>query len=370
MSEEINKLSQEKVKIHLSESFNHLRKALDIREKLLLRQYELLLNSKNKVWLDDVKFLRENENDVLNTIRSFGRFNFTQQQSINKSEYHNDDYICPQNDHEIMDKFINENQQENKSKCDNDIVIDFSSNTKNHKNFLKENADFINESIINITLNESKKLIDKFDYGDRELLVKHTTSSSSSSASSSTTTLNNCDDKQPNATQHNSLTASPTSTLNKSLKNISNLTINNCTGNINLKNISNLTINTCKNDLHSAGVDNKAAQHISEDIECNFYNRLLTETKLLKTIPSSHHQQHYHTTTRLLKDPNTQNQTSSFIFLTSDKLNFMDTGSTTNGIQIEHPIQVQQWLKEIIYETDTEPFQNIEILEHSNIDNN
>ncbi|GAB0096209.1 hypothetical protein DMENIID0001_116900 [Sergentomyia squamirostris] len=267
-------LTAEKLKCHVRESFEHIRKALAIREKLLLRQVDVLQNqTQQKLTIDEVKFIPENEDAVISNIREFGKFNLENYNFVNDL-LTNEDYICPVNDHETLHKYM----KDEKPSRD----IDFS----NNRTIITENANFLNDSIINIILSESKELIEGTESGggdkDVTVAVKETSQSMKS--------------KQQDMD-------SP----RKSIKCcISNMTINRCSGTLNLKNISHLTINTmCKVTPGDS-------------------------SSLLEDTPNAH--------------------------------------TCSMEMSIEPPGQIQQWLKQIISETETEPIPSDDILEHSHID--
>lgn len=408
-----------------------------IREKLLLRQYDLLLSQSHKIAIDDIKFLRDNENDVLNSIKLYGKFNIdhhklqqttttttTTPQNQRQNQHHNqsvatdgfiietEDYICPNIDHDFMYKCLNESSGGDLLLLDDVGVVNIMKENKNKittdptGSLIKDNANFINESIINITLNESKELIDQTN---NKKQVSSTVVTTTMTPMAQTTNNKGITGTSPISTitvtspssplllideglfgssgdvllttkpikniHHNHNNHNNDEQLQKSLKNISNLTINNCTGNINLKNISNLTINTSCKETSLSQLQQQQQQPSSssmmtmtmstsstlpsspqsiinnnakpEDIECNFYNRLLTETKLIKSLQLPK--------TLPLNDNNNHNHHNLEF-----KKNIFNN--------LDHPIQVQQWLKQIIYQTDVEPIQTIEILEHSKID--
>ncbi|XP_055707789.1 uncharacterized protein LOC129804481 [Phlebotomus papatasi] len=261
-------LTADKLKQHVRESFEHLRKALAIREKLLLRQVEVLQNqTQQKLSIDEVKFIPENEEAVISSIREFGKFNLENYNFANDL-LANEDYICPANDHETLHKYVSEE----KSTPD----IDFS----NNRTIITENANYLNDSIINIILSESKELIE----GRREQNV--------------------------GTVETKSMESKQEETPSKSIKCcVSNMTINRCSGTLNLKNISYLTINTTCKATPAASTS-------------------------LEDTPNPH--------------------TCSI--------------ETSIDAQTEHPGQIQQWLKQIISETETEPIPSDDILEHSRID--
>lgn len=82
-----------------------------------------------------------------------------------------------------------------------------------------------------------------------------------------------------------------TSSKKKTLKNISNLTLNNCGGSIVLKNISHLTINTCKQPQMPLKTDESVVKPKpcttskscdGSFYQCDFYERLISENEVLK----------------------------------------------------------------------------------------
>ncbi|XP_059613961.1 uncharacterized protein LOC132260067 [Phlebotomus argentipes] len=261
-------LTADKLKAQVRESFDHLRKALAIREKLLLRQVEVLQNqTQQKLSIDEVKFIPENDSTVINSIREFGKFNLENYNFANDL-LANEDYICPAIDHETLHKCVSVE----KSTPD----IDFS----NNRTIITENANYLNDSIINIILSESKELIEgKSGRGEG---AKATQSMGSKHEETPSKSIKCC---------------------------VSNMTINRCSGTLNLKNISHLTINTtCKaTPAASSSLEDTANPHT-----CSL--------------------------------------------------------ETSIDAQHEHPGQIQQWLKQIISETETEPIPSDDILEHSRID--
>ena len=144
------------LKSNVKESFDRIRKAVDVREKLLLRQIDVVLQQSQQVAFefDCIKFMNENEDDVINTIRTYGKYNIDNFNIILKDLYENEDYILPLNDHDLMHKSCLEESENPESE---EIVVEFF----NNKSIIKNNADFIKESIINMTLNETKELINQ-----------------------------------------------------------------------------------------------------------------------------------------------------------------------------------------------------------------
>lgn len=264
-------------------------------------------------------------------------------------------------------------EEEQNGVKDNEIIVDFS----NNKSLIKENANLLNESIINITINESKQLIEKSNNNLEVVKPSGRVFSGTDCITNRRQTDENKLIKQIKPTLETQKPIEPIPikkekvTLNKSMKNISNLTINNCTGTLNFKNISNLTINSCKG---VNGFDSTSPK--TEEYECGFYNRLISENKLLNSIPTG-------PPSSISSSVSTRSKLhSKDIEFKNNKLNYIPNSKSMNLInnncnfdmenyENNHPVQVQQWLKQIYYEAETdEPVQNIEILEHSNIDIN
>lgn len=220
-----------------------------------------------------------------------------------------------------------------------------------------------------------------------------------------------------------SLVAKCSKHVEKNMKHISNLTMNNCGGTINLKNVTNLTINTCPEESTTAKtVEQKSPTRCPSEEgspECGFYKRLITENKILR-------QHILKTSLASAHVPNPQSSESNITTSESPRPDSSDSGSsdskpprlpltvaelravlnlpqqddtltqvlgdlfalaspttaaaaaataettkesTTPGTTQEHTMQIQQWLKQIISETETEPLQNAELMEFSHINN-
>jgi hypothetical protein len=295
------------MKTNVKNHFHRLRQALDLREKLLLRQIDVLLSQyKNrqlnqKIEIDSVDFLPIKEDELLGLIRSYGKFNV---ENFKISDlYENEDYIEANNDHELFYKSFQSEEELNMQ------------DNKNATHSLKDKCNILNESIINMTLNESKELIEKSvdlvtnvsdklkkdmkiaenpnkkkkqaidnsSQGNKEIVEKSEKAVKSNENKQVAKTTTTKDEKGKSKLKRNEPT---TSSTKKTLKNISNLTLNNCcSGIINLKNISHLTINTCKNvGKNIPKIPPK--QEKEEEIvspKCEFYQRLIHENKILKS---------------------------------------------------------------------------------------
>lgn len=316
-----------------------------------------------------MKFLPDNQENVLAHIRLLGKFNLDNFQT--SDPFIVEDYISPNDDHDFMYKGFNGNLEPNVECVDVSTVLDFS----NNKALINENANNINDSIINITLNESRELIEE----SRELIEK--------------TKLFDIEELLAEPVEKVSEEEEP---MKKVKRNSQKIKIHNCSGTINLKNISKLTINTnCrgtdkKDNLtfttSSSGTNSSTLTGNDSNncatYNCEFYNRLINEIK--NCIRRSDNSEP--TSTR---DSSSLQKNSSSAF-TADSNSFdshckkillkniknlkiqipdADGSHQLSGYldanTITHPVQIEEWLKQIISETEIEPMQNVEILEHT-----
>lgn len=153
----------------------------------------------------------------------------------------------------------------------------------------------------------------------------------------------------------------------KVLKNVSNLSLSSAGGTINLRNVSNVTINSHCPRLKSAPMEKESHESTTvihtDGPECGFYDRLITENKQLQY--------------QVLKNGCSRRVTTKSItspMSSMDTVHIETTGPTHTRLETnttighdEHPVQVQQWLKQIVYETETEPVLNSEFMEFVNI---
>ncbi|CAD7004925.1 uncharacterized protein LOC101462272 [Ceratitis capitata] len=457
-----------KLKNSVHEKFVELRAALEMREKLLLRQLEVVASTKQHLSEcgaesnltkstsseDDIKILFEDEVELLRTIRSFGRF---QLGSIVLALKH-EDYITPNCDHEIMYKNIQSddkqiNQLPQQKQTSDFVVVDLSKD----KCLFENNAKHINDSIVNITLEEAKELIRKTRLKNNtkvpplnleELDDEMESSIVEAVSNLSRESYNNKYNPGTNKSYNERKESSAKRTMLGCSK--SNVTINNCNGTINLRNISSVTINcgndncehlgdikkysmssglkvsnatgttyagdyksesstptpssvnSCSNhssnsssrshskkvqkgnfssESHSkpdkeskgtscfetepnTGCDNINAE--SKNITCDFYNRLINEIKrnldekssldigsLKKSVPSN------------ASNLEVEHLKPNLVFKNFENLNIV----LKNDRQEEalRSVHIEHWLSEIIKDTDLEPMQNTEILEHSKL---
>lgn len=258
-------------------SFTKLRHALDLREKLLLRQIEVLNSSpeSNKIDFSEIQFQTEAEEKTLDLLRNYGA-------------YQNIDCFLPY--------LENENE-------DNEVLFEKSfydpSSIENKK---------LSESIINLTLKESQNLITKskdlvstvseklkVEASSKQDIDKSSSVHSNESSKYKSIKQQQKSDskvKQQQSQDESKLkrNVETTSSKKKTLKNISNLTLNNCGGSIVLKNISNLTINTCKGAKKHQKAQPEPQQKPCTTskscdgtfYQCDFYERLISENEVLK----------------------------------------------------------------------------------------
>ena len=261
------------MKTQVKNSFTKLRHALDLREKLLLRQIDVLNRApdNNKIDFSEISFeAGKDEEKILELLRNYG-------------SYQNIDCYLPY--------LENENEE---------MGLPFEKSFLYDPNSLDNKK--LSESIINLTLKESQSLIhqcsdlvtsvsDKLKINlPRNRHQEQTIDKAldHDNAMQSIKQKNDVKVKQPDEgnIKRNDTT---TSSKKKTLKNISNLTLNNCNGSIVLKNISNLTINTCKQPEMSSKTDGVPIKSCKTSkscdgsfYQCDFYERLISENEVLK----------------------------------------------------------------------------------------
>uniref|UniRef100_A0A182Q0U5 Uncharacterized protein n=1 Tax=Anopheles farauti TaxID=69004 RepID=A0A182Q0U5_9DIPT len=150
----------DKLKQNVTDSFDRLRKAVDMREKLLLRQLTVVVQQAHHITFeyDRIRFLGDGEDDLVGRIRTYGRYNIDNFNIIlQKEPYENEDYILPSNDHDLMHKSCRQGAEDERNPESEEIVVEFF----NNRSIIKDSAEMVRESIINLTLNESRELIDR-----------------------------------------------------------------------------------------------------------------------------------------------------------------------------------------------------------------
>nr|XP_040222112.2 uncharacterized protein LOC120949134 [Anopheles coluzzii] len=150
----------EKLKQNVTDSFDRLRKAIDLREKLLLRQLTVVVQQAQHITFeyDSIRFLGDGEDELVGRIRTYGRYNIDNFNVIlQKEPYENEDYILPSNDHDLMHKSCRQGADDERNPESEEIVVEFF----NNRSLIKDSAEMVRESIINLTLSESRELIDR-----------------------------------------------------------------------------------------------------------------------------------------------------------------------------------------------------------------
>nr|XP_016934830.1 uncharacterized protein LOC108013465 [Drosophila suzukii] len=474
----------DEVKGTVQKKFNEIRAALHMREKLLLRQLEVIANTRQQQQMlkkstaevensdskkdqSGVRFLpgeaEDTEEKLLTAIRSFGHFlldNSDMQlalQDYRTTGLRNEDYIEPLDDHETMYKCLQDGQG---SYLDLDedgaqpeaIVVDFARN----RSLVEDNA---KRSIINITLQEAKDLIKKAkikrDTYVPPLNLEELDDELESSIAEAVSSLG-----RETSVKSKSSIQEPPKTKSRKQRFKPKITINNCNGTINLRNIASLTINCASEEAVSAEIPlaksadssttepsnstptttasssnyssnassrsqskkqkaNKKkekadrepssdstptpgqAQRYEEteihDVTCDFYNRLLNEIKksMVEKPRRTYHQvaepvqaaaadsscdansnprqsapkqEPVSTTTSVTQsESGPQVQPGKRLILKNFENLKIILEANSGDEDSFHPVQIEQWLAEIISETDLEPMQNTDILEHSRI---
>ena len=268
----------------------------------------------------------------------------------------------------------------------------------------------ISESIINLTLKESQSLIMKSSdlvTSVSEALKLESIGKALPRSESEASIKQKSEAKvkqQPDSKlKRNEAT---TSSKKKTLKNISNLTLNNCGGSIILKNISNLTINTCKQpspknkDIPAPPVKPCTTSKSCDGTfyQCDFYERLISENEVLKrsivnqslcsmTYPDPIAQTCMSPPISKDRDDGTYSITSAHGDTTTtssimeeaedgfpakngdlnERIEEITTRTMMADGLMDHPPMIQCWLNKMLQETETESQNVTEFLEISNI---
>lgn len=348
-----------------------MRHALELREKLLLRQIEVLNRGpdKNKIDFGEITLQTDAEAEVLELLRNYGA-------------YQNIDCYLP----------YLENENENEGML---YEKSFDSNYLDNKK--------LSESIINLTLRESQNLITKStdlvtSVGDK-LKVNEKTKLPSNEGESSIKQKTEAKVKQQLDDSKLKRNDATTSSKKKTLKNISNLTLNNCGGSIILKNISNLTINTCKQVKEEPAPPAKPCSTSKSCdgtfYQCDFYERLISENEVLKRSivnqsllttypdpiartcmsPTTSKNEERDDGTYSISAHGDTTTTSSIMeeaedglpAAKSENIEEITTRTMMADNLMNHPPMIQCWLNKMLLETETESQNFTEFLEISNI---
>lgn len=389
------------MKTNIQGSFDQVRKALDLREKLLIRQLQVLEKQANQ-FTKEIEFNPENEVGLLHLIRVFGKFNV--QLNVCSDFLASEDYICPQDDHVLINKRLIEVEEENAP----DVQHDSEEGRRRaalHLAMVDDNANHINESLINLILNESKELIGKSKCSQKRTCPKTNnnnniinkegrhgnktlpnggTNAEDTPASRSVNPAPSTHAKPSKRAIEAASTTSSTSALPKkkfssSLKTVSNLNPAVPSGAPNLRRPTAIPSTTITTDYDVQAVT------------CDFYNRLINENKLLKPIcrrstatpsPGYTYNRKSHAEYRPATPSSTDTSSTSFKeFCTEFERKLVDNWEggcdglpvdsngniSTTAANEDRPKQIQLWLKQIIHEPELEPMQNTELLEFSGI---
>lgn len=264
----------QQLKKHVHETFEHVRKALDLRERLLNRQIDVLVNTTPRPnaksnagrplpLIDQLKFMPQNEPTVLEHIRRLGKFNVDNYKFYADPTFAIEDYICPNVDHDLMYKCLL-NGNGDSSVLDNGnvsagvIVLD------------------LEQQIVQLTVSESKELIAKSTRSVVEPVGDDESPAPKCGAPAVKDNDNVTDEQRIAKMLIDNLTADQPSALaavadpsvadvgtgtpkSKKSKRKGAKNSNNCGGGtINLKNISSLTINTMCSRENSVKKSSKA----------------------------------------------------------------------------------------------------------------
>lgn len=386
------------LRIQVHERFDRLRQALDIREQILMRQVEALSSHQicRHMMIENIDFLTDTEFELLKKISNFGKFSikhFLVKDDCLRAE----EYISPKNDHVDECKVINPDMHH--------VPLGAAEHSAHHCDGIPSpprgihKPEVIEKSCIDLTTETGRHKIVKI----REVESAHGKSKQNKQITIATTTQTSTQTEPPNhhhhrdavaphqnangglreshsSTKHiettaahncNGLPMPPPHHGDKVLKNISNLTLSNANGTINLRNISNVTINSACNRLkeHHCTTSVAAATEDSAP-ECSFYDRLVNdvikENKQVQYQLVNKNGCGRKVTTRTITSPLSSLEHIQ-VETTGPDHKPVKFESNTTISNIDHPMGVQQWLKQIVYETETEPVINTEFLELVNI---
>lgn len=309
-----------KLKLHINETFEQIRKALNVREKLLLQQIDVrtesyqqntirTTNQQQSIFTGEIQFSADNIDIILNEIRIFGNININ---SINIVE-------------NKKPKLVENNETQHE-------LIDI---------FDKENINLLNKSIISIMVNDTKELID-------DHLKKNT----------------NCipfddDDRR----ERNKSSDQFEKVIEKEKK--TQFKITTCPAKIQLKNISKVIINTdCKRSCL-----NKHCEYYDKFL--NKINKSLFETRTHQDDMPCRSSSNENISNSGLTSSSAQLSSSSSTSLTSKESNSIDAFSKQSGndnknnkdkdISIkctaeenEHCVHIEKWLQQMLSDSEVE----------------
>lgn len=275
-----------------------------------------------------MKFIANNANNMLNDIRIFGHFN------LNDKIYSTtiDEFI---EDQTVQNPLVNEDAE----KTIFELV--------NINATMHENDNLINESIINLIINESKILIDQCNENakrknDIDNMVKTTMESISNSNSFTE------EDLRDERICENINVAEK-----KSKKWKTKLKLHTCSGTIKLKNIANVTINTnCKgfvkrSCLSRDDADDTIVSNGNTSYNCAFYDKFVDKIKSssdIEDMPSS--------------DDNTSSSSKPCTATDVKNLSRRSRATALGKKNIICSTHIEEWLKQIFVDAEIEPMGN------------
>lgn len=265
-----------------------MKNALELREKLLLRQLDLLLSfrdEKNSRNVNEISFQCDNEDKILDLLRSYGIY-----QNIecflpyleNENEDHDDNFLFEKS---FPSSAVMDNRKVSAS------IINLT--LKESQNLIKKSQSLVTSVSDKLKFESSSPAtIDPPDNHNNSKSIKQKNEVKAKTVTASSSTNNN--EESNSKLKRNDTTSS---SKKKTLKNISNLTLNSCGGSIILKNITNLTINSCKSSSSTASQPAAPVKELSissqpDDCsnskcegnyyQCDFYERLISQNEALK----------------------------------------------------------------------------------------
>lgn len=226
--------------------------------------------------------------------------------------------------------------------------------------------------------NKSKS---KFSQKSKTLIESLVSSSSNTTecTSPTSTTNSNTPNSLSNYSSNNSSRSQSTKKpkTKKSLKSEKSST--------NLENKSSLKNNNNPPTESQDNVVESSSSSMANEVTCDFYNRLLNEikksinqqqrvrSKCTTSSANSHNttQQNAADSSTNFNDylPEDQQQGRRLVLKNFENLKIILEAHSSGDEESFHPVQIEQWLAEIISDTDLEPMQNTDILEHSKIYN-
>lgn len=360
------------MKNNIQGSFDQVRKALDFREKLLIRQVQVLEQQASQ-FTKEIQFIPENQMSLQHLIRTFGKFNVSKL-NVGNDYLSNEDYIRPQDDHVLINKQLIEETPIPTAAAAADHESQQRTTAALHLAMVDDNANNINESLINLILSESKELIGKSKMSKQGNKNKEGRHGNQNKLPIGDTPVRGTMESKP-VVAAAPVPAPIPKKLSSSLKGISNLTFN--SGTLNLR--------------RPTAIPPTITDYDVQAVTCDFYNRLINENKLLRphhrrstanadTLRARHKPDQVDVSPTPSSSSSGTSSTSFKEFCTGvdgtaaapaldnwdecDGLPMDANGNVTTTAMTneDRPKQIQLWLKQISHEPELE---NTELLEFS-----